>query len=524
MTFRSQACDLTTAEKRRLELQVALDAERSSVERNKWGQFATPPSLALDIVRFVTDIHGEGDVHFYEPSCGSGSFYSALLDTCGRDRVASAVGVELDPRFAAAARDLWGDAGLEVLEGDFLDPENRRVQSADLLVANPPYVRHHHMSAADKVDAGRMSQELTGIKPSGLSGLYVYFLLLSHAVLKQGAVSAWLIPAEFMDVNYGKALKEYLTTRVTLRRVHRFDPADLQFDDALVTSAVVVFENRPPAASDVADFTYGGTVSSPREHHRSRVGDLKPAAKWSAMYRANRQSDSGPKFADFFKIRRGIATGSKHFVLKASEAESRGFDPANLTPILPSPRHVKNDVVEASDNGYADTDPQLVVIDTQVAMSELVRVDPPLAAYLAEVEPEILKGYLAKQRKPWYKQERREPAPFVLTYMGRGVDLDKPFRFIRNRSQAIATNMFLMLYPTPHLQRYIDSDPDGLAKIHRVLLSISGEDLRNGGRVYGGGLHKMEPKELAGLSAEALVELCPELLDLGRGQLPIALV
>ena len=50
-------------------------------------------------------------------------------------------------------------------------------------------------------------------------------------------LAAWLIPSEFMDVNYGRAIKEYLLNQVTLLRIHRFDPSDVQFNDALVSSA-----------------------------------------------------------------------------------------------------------------------------------------------------------------------------------------------------------------------------------------------------------------------------------------------
>ena len=48
-------------------------------------------------------------------------------------------------------------------------------------------------------------------------------------------LACWVIPAEFMDVNYGREIKEYLLDRVTLIRVHRFDANDLQFDNALVS-------------------------------------------------------------------------------------------------------------------------------------------------------------------------------------------------------------------------------------------------------------------------------------------------
>ncbi|NKR58033.1 modification methylase [Rhodococcus hoagii] len=510
-----QDSELRAVEARRLEAQAELDAERSARQRNKMGQFATPPALALDIIEYALSLHEGRSVTFLEPSCGSGSFYSALLASArSAHTIDAATGIELDPRFAAAARNLWGRSGFEVIEGDFLDPGNRPIGSASLLVANPPYVRHHHLDSDTKARAAAMSLAEVGVKPSGLSGLYLHFMLLSHRTLRPGAVSAWLIPAEFMDVNYGRALKEYLTKQVTLQRVHRFDAADLQFDDALVTSAVVVFKNQAPAPDSIAEFTYGGSVSSPRDRYQSKVSDLNPSRKWSAMYRAGDPDHSGPCLSDFFKIRRGIATGSnKFFVMTVDEAHARGFRPDNLTPLLPSPRYVKGDVIGTAENGYPDTEPQLVLLNTRLSIDELRASDPNLAEYFDDATDAVRSGFLVRQRNPWYRQEQRDPAAFVLTYMGRGVELDRPFKFILNRSAAIATNMYLMLYPTPRLRRYFDSDPEGLKKVHEALLSLTGEDLRNGGRVYGGGLHKMEPKELAALNASAIVALCPALLD-----------
>jgi len=38
---------------------------------------------------------------------------------------------------------------------------------------------------------------------SGLAGLYCYFLLHAHDWMEDGGLAVWLIPSEFMDVNYG---------------------------------------------------------------------------------------------------------------------------------------------------------------------------------------------------------------------------------------------------------------------------------------------------------------------------------
>lgn len=94
--------------------------------------------------------------------------------------------------------------------------------------------------------------------------------------------------------------------------------------------------------------------------------------------------------------------------------------------------------------------------------------------------------------------------------MGRGSDTDRPFRFILNHSDALVTNMYLMLHPTQRMQSWFAEDRrTRLTKVHEALLSLTGDDFRRGGRVYGGGLHKIEPKELAALSAKRIVDLDP---------------
>jgi hypothetical protein len=49
--------------------------------------------------------------------------------------------------------------------------------------------------------------------------------------------------------------------------------------------------------------------------------------------------------------------------------------------------------------------------------------------------------------------------------------------------------------------------PDLYPIVFSHLQSLTGEHLIMEGRVYGGGLHKMEPKELANLPADVLVRI-----------------
>ena len=65
--------------------------------------------------------------------------------------------------------------------------------------------------------------------------------------------------------------------------------------------------------------------------------------------------------------------------------------------------------------------------------------------------------------------------------------------FVRNRNRAVADNTWLCLYPR---QPMSEAELDGW---WRRLSALPTEALTHIGRVYGGGLHKLEPGELAAL-------------------------
>jgi hypothetical protein len=360
---------------------------------------------------------------------------------------------------------------------------------------------------------------MAGIKVNGLAGLYVYFLLLATEWMANGGYAAWLIPSEFMDVNYGEVLKRYLTDHVTLIRAHRFDPGDVQFGDALVSSVVLVFRKAAPAQGHTVEFTFGGSIREPQINESIPLDQLRESRKWTTFpchTRNDRRASNGGNgstLGDFFRIQRGIATGcNKFFILDRRDAERRGFPRHYLRPILPGPRLLKAVVVDADGDGYPLLPQQLCVIDCDLPEELLLTRHQALWEYLRTATAlGIRDKYLVSKRSPWYRQEQRDPAPFLCTYMGRGSDQKQPFRFIWNRSQAIGTNLYLLLYPRHALAQMLGDHPDRAAEVFTLLGRVPGYELRGEGRVYGGGLNKIEPNELARISADTLVSRWPEL-------------
>lgn len=497
-----------TIEGRRQAEQSRLDGLKTPAERNKWGQFATPFELALSLARYAHKTLGEGRLRFLDPAIGTGSFYSALSQVVPAKSMEAAAGIELDPLFAGAAKSFWSERGLQIVQGDFTK-QKPPARGFNLVLTNPPYVRHHHLDSGAKERLKAQLARSLQMEISGLAGLYCYFLLLSHDWMEEQGLAIWLVPSEFMDVKYGVTLRRYLTERVTLLHIHRFCPTDVQFTDALVSSAVVVFRKSLPPPGHRVRFSFGGPIEEPQSEALIPVATLRHSRKWTHFPdRLTVESIDELTLGDLFTIKRGLATGSNSFfILDDEEVKHWRIPHRFLKPILPGPRYLKTDIIEPQSDEVPALFPRLHLLDCGEPEERIRANWPHFFKYLQKGRQEdIHVSYLASHRIPWYSQEQRPPAPFLCTYMGRSANGRHPFRFFWNRSDATAHNVYLMLYPKSNLQVALRNHPELEARVFEALRRITPAQLVSEGRVYGGGLHKVEPKELAQISARVMLD------------------
>ena len=549
--------DINEIEIKRLEIQRQLNLKKTRAERNRSGQFATPAVLAMDILHYAKSLlTQEDDISFLDPAIGTGAFVYALYRSFSQKQITKAVGYEIDPLYANAAYNLWKDTSLQINVTDFTkaEPPNKNKDKYNLLVCNPPYVRHHHLSKEEKQRLQKTTEEASGIRVSEQSGLYCHFLWISHKWLADDGLAAWLIPGEFMSVNYGQQVRNYLLNQVTLLRVHCFAPDDVQFTDALVTSSIIWFKKSLPPIHHSIDFSYGGPLTNPETISAVPLNILRQARKWNLLsIAANAQApinqspklllsthtkekekgyillqqhtstnlqpetaQKGYKLADFFDIKRGLATGANDFFLLNQQKIIDYHIPEEfLKPILPSSRYLLADEIKADNQGNPILEKPLFLLACNFAENVIKTTYPFLWKYLQlGIERGIDKTYLCSHRTPWYSQEKRSAPLFVYSYMGRQASKNSsPFRFILNYSKAIATNSYYVLYPKKNLQEAIDKDDKILIKLWEKLKNLPLESLLIEGRTYGGGLHKMEPKELANVLIENWPEILLETID-----------
>lgn len=434
-----------------------------------------------------------------DPGCGSGS----LLIPAARHpkrRGAKLVGLDLDPlavsMLDANAR-LRGMKDVEPRLGNFLLDELPEVPAA--ILCNPPYSRHHAIPAKEKKRIHDNFERRLGVRFNGLAALHVLFLVRALEVAADGARIGFITPSDWLDVGYGKKVKEFVLSRAQIDAIVLLEESQLFFEGVLTTAAITLIRKVKPTGEPTKVLRIAGDPRRVKPKHivnflGGRLGldemvveplTLDPATKWS---RPEAQRRSGKTLGSVARVRRGIATGANaYFVISERQRRKLGIPSEQLKRCITSPRV------------FTDTDLTAEVMDTlpddvprwlvDCADPEEPKRDTPLGRYLKKGQGRKLaihKGYLAAKRNPWHRSEQRGESPILFTYFNR----DAP-RFVRNRCGAVPLNNWLIVEPKDGV------DPDAL---YRSLQSKSvQEQLLEGRRVYGGGLWKLEPSELQGV-------------------------
>lgn len=457
----------------------------------------TPPELAQEIASYAVKLLGKVPIDFGDPAVGTGAFFAALLKVTERSSIKTAIGIDISPKQVEAAKWRWKSMDMDVREGDYL--HMNLLPQRNLILANPPYMRHQGINKNYKLELRQRASLDIGIKVSARSGQYLYFILLSHKWMAPGAIGAWLIPSEFMQTEYGRALRYYLAKKVQLLRIHQFDTATPQFENVEVLPCVIFFKNTEPDIKTKTIFSLGGSLLAPVHSEKVGADRLDPEQKWKLKtHQAVERDDTFVQLGDLFSVRRGIATGANDFfVLDRDKAHKLGIPDMALTPLLPKAKNLISEVVSRKQDGYPHVARQLCVINTSLSEKEISEQYPDFMNYLQHgKEIGVMNGHLVGRRHPWYKQEQREPAPFLCTYMGKAHAGKPAIRFIWNKSDAIATNTYLLLYPNKNLATLLKSKPVLAQTIFDLLKACSWTALGEHSRQHAGGLSKIEPKEL----------------------------
>ncbi|UCG03274.1 MAG: N-6 DNA methylase [Candidatus Heimdallarchaeota archaeon] len=103
-----------------------------------------------------------------------------------------------------------------IMEGDFFNHKEIYEKKYDLILGNPPWVRHEDIGIGQAPEYKDLIQsqikDLSGnsIHFDRKSDLYIYFCLMGLSLLEKGGVLAFLTSNAWLEVNYGRTLQMFL--------------------------------------------------------------------------------------------------------------------------------------------------------------------------------------------------------------------------------------------------------------------------------------------------------------------------
>ncbi len=460
------------------------------------GQFRTPGWIAEAMVEYVL---AGGNKRLFDPAVGAGAFFRVAKTIAREKKIEVALsGMDIDEQalaqslqYGLSPKDL-----AQVRIGDFIvNPPKNKLKA---IVANPPYIRHHRLSAETKERLRRLSAEITGQTFDGRAGLHIYFLIRALQLLDEDGRLAFIMPADTCEGIFAGALWRWITQHYRLEVVITFDPQASPFPQVDTNPIVFMIRNAGP----LAQFRWVRCHETGTTRLRSWVASSYSAETTKAFTVTERQLDEavatglsrapvegpavGPILGDFVKVLRGVATGANEFFFLNGDQVKKLRLPSDFL-VLAIGR--TRDAPESEITGET-----IASLKAQGRPTWLLALDgKPLDDYPVAVRRYIKHGEalglpekpLISQRRPWYKMESRIAPPFLFAYLGR-----RNSRFIRNHAGVIPLTCFLCVYPRQNDKDFVDR----LWKVLDHPATVANLPLI--GKSYGSGAVKVEPRAL----------------------------
>jgi len=469
------------------------------------GQFWTPDWVAEAMAAYA--LLG-GSTEVFDPAVGEGAFFRAVKRVAPElGRRVSLAGTEIDPEALRQAR-----------ESGLVPADLCRVELRDFvanpppgpfgaIVANPPYIRHHRLSAATKSLVRHLGATLMGSPLDGRAGLHIYFLIRGLQLLGTEGRLAFIMPADTCEGVFAKKLWDWIAARYRLDAVVTFDPHASPFP-GVDTNAVVFMIRKAtpterfawvrvtePGTDDWRAWVLSGFAGRPGRSLSVSWRDLAEGRATGLSRPPRDEASSGPALGDYASVLRGIATGANgFFFLTRQRATALGIPEEYLVPAIGRTRDVQGDVITLGGMQKLEAAGRPTLL-LSVDGRPLVSLPASVRDYLTHGEEEgIPRRALVSQRRPWYKMESRRVPPFLFAYLGR-----RNARFIRNSAGVRPLTGFLCVYPRIQDREFARRlwqalrHPDTAANLSLV------------GKSYGSGAIKVEPRALERLPIPAPV-------------------
>ena len=355
----------------------------------------------------------------------------------------------------------------------------------DLVLANPPYVRHGHINPDFKKELFRQYSRLEDSPVHNTSDLYCYFFVRANQFLRTNGIQIFICSNSWLDAHFGTSLQQYL-----LRETHIISLIDSrkkkQFSNADVNTIISIIRKSKPADTNfiLLESKFSEAILYPELRTTRRISQeqmvqsgldirgLYVGQRLSLFHRApeiyltmnDRIQPISRELQQLARISRGSSTGANaFFYLSKKQIVDHGIEEEYLFDVLRRPvecQSLRTSLSHQQTQLFACSHSKQSLTGTQT-----------LSYILGGESKGFHQGSTCRSRKMWYDVNRSEPAPLLwMETMG------SSHRVYTNDVGVLHSDKFYGIYPlndsidSLKLCIWLNSSP---MILHKLLISFN---------------------------------------------------
>jgi len=228
------------------------------------GQVWTPNDIAIQMVKSSMQFVGEKrNVKVLDPACGPGTFVEAFCSAGYSAKELDFTCYDIDNRMMLENSHISGGSGFlcsSVNQNYLLCKKDRN--NYDLVIMNPPYIRHEKISVELKNQYYEYLEMELGAKINGRSNLFVLFMLKGIVDLKPEGIMCAIVYDAVCNSKYGKDALSIIDRHAHL--LHS-ENVSAPFEGILIDAKILIYKKRSTPLSPHTD-NEGRGVDLPSNH------------------------------------------------------------------------------------------------------------------------------------------------------------------------------------------------------------------------------------------------------------------
>ena len=376
-------------------------------EEKKTGSYYTP----LELIQFMVDYLEKEKQDFsnvLEPSAGDGRFLSLLLPKATHIKA-----IELFKEKVEQIQQRYSDSKVEVKEQNFLDYILQTNEKYSLIIGHPPYINLKMMDKEDikKAKALCVQEDLS---KTAMQNMWLAFVVGAVRLLEADGSIFFVLPMEFLQVQYAEKLRGYLEQKFNTIHIISFEQSI--FPEIEQDVCLVYLTNKQRCPAHILYEIYREAKSS-ELISTNIIKKNKPLRKWSNAILADHEisllkeaQKKYKKIGQMGDIAPGIVTGGNKFFILNQEQVNKYECILYTLPIVQKSSFILERIIEINEEAvnYIRDNGKPFYLLNLAEQKDIGALPEPLQKYLERIgeekvrDVELKKRFKCANRSPWY--------------------------------------------------------------------------------------------------------------------------